>query len=69
MASLAIFMWLLVNFTMALHGFTSALKVAVGTVICSRFFALAVVFCHRFDISGPRSAGHAVMLDVDKIRC
>jgi len=42
MASLAIFMWLLVNFTMALHGFTSALKVAVGTVFA--FFALAVVF-------------------------
>ena len=66
MASLAIFMWLLVNFTMALHGFTSALKVAVGTVFA--FFRAGGGVCHRFDISGPRSAGHAVMLDVDKIR-
>lgn len=41
MAALAIFMWLLVNFTMALHGFTSAMKVMVGTVFS--FFGLAVV--------------------------
>lgn len=34
------FMWMLTNFIMVLHGFTSALKVAVGIIFC--FFAMAV---------------------------
>ncbi|MCL1628213.1 YIP1 family protein [Roseibaca sp. V10] len=50
MASLAIFMWLLVNFTMALHGFTSALKVTVGIVFA--FFGLAVVLAIVLAILG-----------------
>ena len=49
-ASLAIFMWLLVNFTMALHGFTSALKVAVGAVFA--FFGLAVVLAIALTLLG-----------------
>lgn len=49
-AALAIFMWLLVNFTMALHGFTSALKVAVGAVFS--FFGLAVVLAIVLGVLG-----------------
>lgn len=50
LASLVIFMWLLVNFTMALHGFTSAFKVAVGTVFA--FFGLAVLLAIFLGVLG-----------------
>lgn len=48
--ALAVFMWMLVNFTMALHGFTSALKVVVVTVFS--FFGLAVVLAIVLAILG-----------------
>lgn len=50
LAALALFMWMLVNFTMALHGFTSALKVVVVTVFS--FFGLAVVLAIVLAILG-----------------
>ncbi|SUZ32281.1 hypothetical protein ROE7235_02037 [Roseibaca ekhonensis] len=50
MLALAVFIWLLVNFTMALHGFTSALKVVVGTVFS--FFGLAVVLAIVLSVLG-----------------
>lgn len=50
MLALAVFMWLLVNFTMALHGFTSAVKVVVGTVFS--FFGLAVVLAIVLSVLG-----------------
>jgi len=49
-AALAVFMWMLVNFTMALHGFTSVVKVVVTTVFS--FFGLAVVLAITMAILG-----------------
>jgi hypothetical protein len=55
LAALAIFMWLLVNFTMALHGFTSTLRVVVVTVFA--FFAMAMAMAVVLAILGVGAEG------------
>jgi len=55
LAAFAIFMWLLVNFTMALHGFTSVLRVVVVTIFA--FFALAMILAIVFAILGVGAPG------------
>ncbi|MCC1481701.1 YIP1 family protein [Roseibaca sp. Y0-43] len=55
LAALAIFMWLLVNFTMALHGFTSTLRVVVVTIFA--FFALALAMAIVLAILGIGAEG------------
>lgn len=55
LVALAIFMWLLVNFTMALHGFTSVLRVVVVTIFA--FFALAMIMAIVFAILGVGAPG------------
>ena len=65
-AALVIFMWLLVNFTMALHGFASALKVVVGDRVL--VFRAGGGSGHRAGHIGPWPARSVTMLDVGKIR-
>ncbi len=54
-AALGVFLWLLVNFIMALHGFDSAMRV-VGGVILS-FFALAIAMAVMLGLFGITPEG------------
>lgn len=54
-AALIFFMWLLTNFIMALHGFTSPLKVLVSIVFS--FFGMAVVLAIVLGIFGLAPGG------------
>ncbi len=56
-ASLVLFMWMLTNFIMALHGFTSALKVFVGIIFT--VFAMAIVLAILLGILGIAPGGGA----------
>ena len=56
-ASLVLFMWMLTNFIMALHGFTSGLKVFVGIIFT--VFAMAVLLAILLGILGIAPGGGA----------
>jgi hypothetical protein len=54
-AALVFFMWMLTNFIMALHGFTSPTKVFVGIIFS--FFAMAVILAILLGMMGLAPGG------------